>query len=217
MNTLHGPIRLVFFILTVTAINCSAATVVLNFDDIPVGWGLNPHPMPEGYGGLSWSTNVGAYRESVPPYNIELIFDLQSLRSAAGGFASFLGGPEVFDGAYFTGSQTTVQFNLYSGGELVATSSVLSVTSTPTFLPSNYSGPIDTVGVVGYVWDFEMDNFTYETIPEPSGAVLLAAWALAAAMRFRQRHNPSEKPGGPSATSGHRQANRFKQGIKSRF
>jgi hypothetical protein len=58
----------------------------------------------------------------------------------------------VFDDAYFSGF-SNVQFNLYSGANFVATSSILILSSGggsgPMFFASGYAGPVDNVGIVG--------------------------------------------------------------------
>lgn len=81
-----------------------------------------------------------------------------------------------FVGAWFSGySDSTVKFNLYSGGLLVATSSPLTASSTPTFLASGYSGSVDAVGVYSTKnGDYVMDDVTYRvrSVPEPASFLM---------------------------------------------
>ncbi len=77
---------------------------------------------------------------------------------------------------------------------LVWTSASLDPSSTPTYLASGYSGPVDTVGVYSASNDFYvMDNVTYgfTSVPEPASAVLMGLGLLGsiglAASRSRSR------------------------------
>ena len=154
--------------------SAGAATIVLNFDDINTSSG--PVGMPAGYGGLTWDSNIGVWGTPQPPYNPasdpnRVLFDLGvGIPGVAESLVTFAG-PEIFDGAYFTGDSfhaATAQFNLYNGATLVATSAVLPLSDTPTFLASGYAGPVTKVGIVGNRDYFAMDDFTYEPVPEPS-------------------------------------------------
>jgi hypothetical protein len=84
---------------------------------------------------------------------------------------------QAFSGAYFSGA-TSVYFQLFSGAVLVATSSALNVTATPTFLASDYSGVVDRVTVNGLSPNFVMDDVTFgaavTATPEPASLLLLA-------------------------------------------
>ena len=89
-----------------------------------------------------------------------------------------------FDGAYFAGIESsTVTFQLYNSGSLVATSGTLIPSSTPTFLASGYIGLVDEVRVVSDAFR-AMDNVTYntdiETVPEPSTILGLGLLGLGA-------------------------------------
>ena len=86
--------------------------------------------MPPGYGGVSWPNNIGICTGFSPSihchvspnrvlfnYNFPVLELHESL-------VTFIGGPKIFDGAYFSGYDD-VQFNLYNGATLVGTSSIL--------------------------------------------------------------------------------------------
>ena len=102
----------------------------------------------------------------------------------------------MFDGAWFAGpSLATVQFNLYdASSNLLASSSVLTVSSTPTFLASGYAGNnVKTINVVSNAPDFYvMDDVTYgvAATPEPGSLAFLATSGLSGAgflIRKRRR------------------------------
>ncbi len=182
-------IAIVAIALVFVALAARAQVVVLNFDDIPTGGGVVQ--MPSGYGGLTWDQNIGVWGWTQDPYNPSsfpnrVLFNYDGSSGVAESKASFIGGPQIFDGAYFSGIGT-VDINLYLGGSLVATSSVLTLSSTATFLPSDYSGLVDSVGIVGNEGLFAMDDFTYQVVPEPAAVGMLAIGILAAALRSSTR------------------------------
>lgn len=150
----------------------AANAAVVTFDSL-TGDGV----VPDGYGGIQWGGNWSYYDDLDPPYTPasppERVYPLgDDVANAIFSFSS----PTVFDGAYFSGyPSVSVQFDLYLGGNLVATSGSLAPTATPTYLASGYGGLVDEVQVVdsagsGDYW--VMDNVTYGAVPEP------AAWAL---------------------------------------
>jgi len=161
----------------------AVAPTVLTFDDVATG-GV---PMPPGYGGVNWPNNVGIWGFDQPPYTPQsppnrVRFNYNGEEGVAETLVAFIGGPKIFDGAYFSGFND-VQFKLYSGVTLVGLSSVLSlgtVGSGPTFLASGYAGPVNLVGIVGNrsPQGFAMDNFTFHDAPEPSTLLLLAIGAI---------------------------------------
>jgi hypothetical protein len=175
----------------------AGAQTVVNFDDLVIPAGHVVVLPPPGYGGVNWPSN--AYVAAIGTgHNIN---NANSAPNAVGfgqlvatesfqeNNVTFINGPQIFDGAYFDGgaiypfTNRPVHFNLYNGTTLVATSALLNLSATPTFLASGYSGPVDRVGIVGDVIQFVMDDFTYTPIPEPSTVGLLALGLLAFGLR----------------------------------
>ena len=176
--------RTVFFLAALFPSALFAAQTVLNFDDVSAP-GPGVVSIPAGYGGVNWAVNMGIWGFDQSPYLPQsppnrVLFNRNFESGVAESLVSFINGPKIFDGAYFSG-QDNVQLNLYSGQTLVATSGVLSLGtgSGPFFLQSGYAGPVDMVGIVGTRGAFAMDNFTFETVPEPSTFVLAALGAVA--------------------------------------
>jgi hypothetical protein len=185
-------------LLAVVAANAG----VIGFDDLGSTCNsTNIGNVPDGYGGINWSGNWTCYSNveaAYPPHSQPgRVFD----SSTAGNFFTFVT-PQTFQGAWFSGlNTTTVQFELYSGINLVGSSVVLGTTSTPTFLSSGYAGLIDKVVVASNAPDhFVMDDVTYTSgptgptgsigpieTPEPKTVALLAAGLglIALARRFR--------------------------------
>jgi hypothetical protein len=71
----------------------------------------------------------------------------------------------VFDGAYVSGTSGTggVTFEMFNGATLVATSTTLDQTSTPTFLASGYAGQVTSVEVLAANGFYVLDNITYDS------------------------------------------------------
>ena len=100
------------------------AQTVLTFDDVNTGFGVVP--IPAGYGGVSWAANMGLWGFPQPPYDPQsppnrVLFNLNGEGDVIESLVTFIGGPKVFDGAYFSGFGN-IQFKLYNGATLVATS-----------------------------------------------------------------------------------------------
>jgi hypothetical protein len=160
---------------------CDADLTVLDFDDLS-----GQAQLPIGYGGLNWNTNWTYYDWSQYPYTPSSP-PTRIFTHNYGGWIDFspLGVPVTFEGAYFAGASfATTHFEGYiggSGGTLVGTSATLAPSSTPTFLPANFGGPVDYVNVVCDSYDyFVMDDVTYQPVPAPT-AVLLGVLGLGAA------------------------------------
>jgi hypothetical protein len=169
-----------------------ASATVLNFDDIPGPDGYAA--VPANYGGLDWSASTWtAFDAPQEPY---------AAHSGAGRITTAFGSddaastirflaPTVFDGAWFAGFEdVAVTFQMYAGGQLVATSSMLGLSGTPTFLSSGWGGVVDTLIVssefqAGYV----MDDFSFRAVnavPEP-GSMLLVLAGLSLVIATRRR------------------------------
>ena len=171
--------------VAMTAIAASARATVVTFDDL-----TSDQVVANGYGGINWNGNWTAYSEDQPPYTAESspyrVYDQSS-----GGDSFNFSTPVVFNGAYFAGNAfATVQFQLLLGGSVVATSSILDPSATPTFLASGYSGLVDEVDVLSPSPDFfVMDDVTYSGgVPEPAAwaLMLIGVAGLGAALRGRR-------------------------------
>ena len=174
--------------LAVAAIAGPASATVVNFDDL-TGQGT----VADGYGGINWGGLWSYYDWEQSPYT-----------PASGNTRVYDGGASdgftfdtarIFDGAWFSGqSTTTVQFELWSGGSVVATSAILSMTDTPHYLATAYGGLVDKVVVLSNAPDFfVMDDVTYHGgaggVPEPAtwAMMILGFGAVGLTMRGQRR------------------------------
>lgn len=171
-----------------------ASATVLNFDDI-----VGPDEfaaVPANYGGLDWSAGgLSVMTSDSPPFTAHSGQGRVTTDWIDGGpIAStirFLA-PTIFNGAWFSGySDSSVRFDLYFGGQLVASSAALQLSEAPAFLDAGWASAIDMVVVsTGFQGSYVMDDFSFEDVaqvPEPGSlALVLAGFGLAGAMRLRR-------------------------------
>ncbi len=148
----------------------AANATVVTFDDLS-----GTDIVPDGYGGIIWNGVYQYYDDPQSP------FTPASPAERAYGACNcltdnsfFFAAPVTFNGAYFAGQPyATNDFELLLGGVVVATSASLTLSATPTFLASGYSGLVDQVDVqTNSPGHWVIDNITYNGVPEPG------AWAL---------------------------------------
>lgn len=169
-----------------------ASAKVLTFDDIVGADGYAA--VPAQYGGLDWSAAAwSVFTGAQAPY---------TAHSGEGRIATGWGSddaasvirflaPTVFDGAWFSGfGEATVSFQMYLGGQLVASSAALGLSDTPAFLASGWSGAIDAIVVSSNLQAFYvMDDFSFQdgnAVPEPASLALVLT-GLGLALRSARR------------------------------
>jgi hypothetical protein len=170
-----------------------ASATVLTFDDIvgPDGYAA----VPGNYGGLDWSNaGLSVFTSEQDPFTAHSGQGRVTTDWTDGGAVAstirFLA-PTIFTGAWFAGyGDSSVRFDLYSAGQLVASSTALQLSGAPAFLDAGWRSAIDTVVVSsGAQGSYVLDDLTFEgaAIPEPGSlALLLGGLGLAGVMRRRQ-------------------------------
>lgn len=191
---MHSIIR--DFILALVIALCApfASATVLTFDDIvgPDGFAS----VPGNYGGLDWSSSgFSVFTSEQAPFTAHSGQGRVTTDWTDGGpIAStirFLA-PTIFQGAWFSGySDSSVRFDLYFAGKLVATTASLQLSDTPAFLNASWGGAIDAVVVSsGFQASYVMDDMSFVSaapVPEPGTlAQLLAGLALAGSILLRR-------------------------------
>lgn len=172
-----------------------ASATVLTFDDItgPDGFAA----VPGNYGGLDWSASgLSVFTGAQAPFTAHSGQGRVTTDWTDGGSVAstirFLA-PTLFAGAWFSGyADSSVRFDLYLGGQRVASSAALSLTDVPAFLDAGWHSAIDTVVVTsGAQASYVMDDLSFEAaarVPEPGSlALVLAGCGLAGAVRARRR------------------------------
>jgi hypothetical protein len=165
----------------------AAQATVVGFDDL-IGGGT----VADGYGGITWGGDWSYYDAPQDPYNPSSpntrIYTTGNASSGSFSFASDV----AFGGAYISGFDFEVIFELFLNGSSVAVFNSIFPSSVATLVGSGYSGLIDEVRVStaaseGY---FVLDDVTYSVSPVPVPAalplMLLALGGLGLAARRRR-------------------------------
>ena len=159
-----------------------AAAAVLNFDDIvgPDGFAA----VPGNYGGLDWSASgLNVFTAQGAPFTpLSGLGQVTTDWIDGGPIANIIRflAPTVFNGAWFSGYEdSSVSFDLYFAGRLVASSDALQLSGTSAFLDAGWDGAIDSVVVrTGAQGSYAMDDFSFvdpAQVPEPGMPALMLA------------------------------------------
>jgi len=171
-----------------------ASATVLSFDDLAAPDDIAY--VPANYGGLDWSdSGMFAFTAEQAPFTPHSGQGRVTTDWIDGGPVAstirFLA-PTIFDGAWFSGDgDNSVRFDLYFGGQLVASSAALNLSESPAFLSAGWGSAIDMIVVSGSAQgSYAMDDFSFENaaqVPEPGSlALVLGGLGLAGAARLRR-------------------------------
>lgn len=171
-----------------------ASATVLTFDDIvgPNGYAS----VPANYGGLDWSSSgLSVFTGEQAPFTAHSGQGRVTTDWTDGGASVStirFRVPTVFDGAWFSGySDSSVRFDLYANGLLVASSTALALSESPAFLSAGWRGAVDAVVVSSaFQASYVMDDLSFASaspVPEPGALTLmLAGLGFVGAVRLRR-------------------------------
>jgi hypothetical protein len=191
---MHPFIRSIAFSAAIALCAPFASATVLTFDDF-----LGPDDIaavPVNYGGLDWSdSGMSVFTGEQWPFTAHSGQGRVTTDWGDGGpFASTIRfqAPTIFDGAWFSGyADSSVRFDMYLGGQLVASSVSLQLSDAPAFLDAGWDGAIDRLVVsTDFAASYVMDDMRFGSaaqVPEPGSlALVLGGLGLAGAARLRR-------------------------------
>jgi hypothetical protein len=198
---------LVVLSLSVFCAVSALSQTVITFDDINTALPGHVTNIPSGYQGLSWSNFnvVNAILEFNSGYRDGYYYGMVSPSNVA---FNGLGHPAEIDSpgtnfnflsTYLTGawnSNLNIEVEGFNGTNLLYDQTVVASATNPTLFTFNYMD-IDRLYFDSYggepaftpasEYEFVMDNFTFEFVPEPSSLLLAALGAVSLVVFLRRR------------------------------